>query len=136
MAFDENLPTDVQSVLNATALLDISEYQFFQLAYARWFGHAGSANRIESAFSGYMFQELVPAWVRYLARHVEDCAHRGCLDREDIGIDLLPHNQHMIHKGIRYTLVLVLVLTGLIVFVNTVVRLTGLSAYCMFPPCY
>jgi len=136
MPFDENLPDDVQSVLNATALLDITEYQFFQLAYTRWFGRDGTDQRIESAFTGYMFHSLVPSWVRYLARHVEDCERRQCLDRDAIGVQRLPHSRRMVHKGIRYGIILVLVLAGLIVFVDTMVRLTGLGKYCTFPPCY
>lgn len=136
MAFDENLPADVESVLNATALLDITEYQFFQLAYLRWFGQEGTDVRIESAFTRYMFESLVPSWVRYLARYVEDCERRQCLDRAAIGVQRLPHNRRMVHKGIRYAVILVLVLSGLIVFVDTMVRLAGLSTYCTFPPCY
>jgi len=136
MVFDENLPADVQSVLNATALLDITEFQFFQLAYLRWFGRQGTDQKIEVAFTSYMFQSLVPSWVRYLARHVEDCASRDCLDPNAVGVQRLPHSRHMVHKGIRYAIILALVLSGLIVFVNTMVRLSGLSKLCMFPPCY
>ena len=136
MAFDENLPADVQSVLNATALLDITEYQFFQLSYMRWFGQQGTDRRIEVAFTSYMFQSLVPSWVRYLARYVEDCANRDCLDPFALGVQRLPHDRRMVHKGIRYAIILVLVLFGLIVFVNTMARLSGLSQHCMFPPCY
>ena len=58
--FDEQLDPDIQSVLNAAALLDVTEYELFRIAYRRWHGKAPKASRLEAHFVAYMFRDVVP----------------------------------------------------------------------------
>ena len=87
MAFDENLPPDVDSVLSATAMLDITEWDFFNLAYDRWHGRPAAEDVMEPIFAAYMFDNVVPVWARHFARMVERRYRRGTLDRHALGVE-------------------------------------------------
>ena len=64
MAFDENIGPDVLAVLKTSALLEITEFEVFRIAYRDWFGRRVADNIIEPFYTDYMFNEVVPAWVR------------------------------------------------------------------------
>lgn len=136
MAFDEDIHPDIGSVLNAAALLDITEYDFFHLAYARWHGERADEGTMEPFFVAYMFDEVVPIWARHFARLVERLSRRGTLDRRALGVHRLPHTRQMVNRGLRYGVIIGLILTALIVVAEIVARLMGLAERCMFPPCY
>ena len=71
MPFDENLSPDVDSVLNATALLDVTEWDFFNLAYNRWYGEPVEEGAMEAILAAYTGKDVVPVWARHFARLVE-----------------------------------------------------------------
>lgn len=136
MNLDAELPKDVESVLKASALLDITEYELFQLAYARW--HGGMADRatLEPFFVHYMFDLVVPLWVRHFARLVEELWRRGRLDREALGVARLPNTTEMVRNGVRYSVIIGIVLVSIIVFAEFTAQFMKLGDRCLFPPCY
>jgi hypothetical protein len=136
MAFDEKIHPDIGSVLNAAALLDITEYDLFHLAYARWHGERADEGTMEPFFVAYMFEEVVPIWARHFARLVERLSNRGTLDRRALGVHRLPHTQQMVKRGVRYSIIIVLALMALIVLAEFAAKLMHLGERCMFPPCY
>jgi hypothetical protein len=136
MPFDEDLAPDVDSVLNATALLDITEWDFFNLAYNRWHGEPAGEGVMEPIFAAYMFKDIVPLWARHFARLVERLYRRGVLDRQALGIERLPSSAQMARRGMRYGVIIAVVLIALIVFAEFIAQMTRLGDRCLFPPCY
>jgi len=136
MPFDENIGADVQDVLNAAAILDITEYDLFRLAYARWHGAVADAATMEAHYVGYMFREIVPLWVRHFARLVIRRRDQGTLDRAALGVERLPQTRQMVRRGTRYGVAIVTAVAVLVVIAEFAAKVLGLSERCMFPPCY
>jgi hypothetical protein len=136
MPFDEHLAPDVDSVLNATALLDITEWDFFNIAYDRWHGGPAEQAVMEPIFAAYMFNDVVPLWARHFARLVERLYRRGVLDRRALGVERLPSSQQMVTRGVRYGIFVAVVIIALVVFAEFVSQVTRLGERCLFPPCY
>ncbi len=84
---EKSIPADVRNVLDAAALLQVSEFCLFQLAYRHWHGSDTSEGSIERHFIPYMFRSVVPFWVRQLCRRVLQAAADGTLDPVDFGIE-------------------------------------------------
>ncbi len=61
---------DLQLVARAAALVELSEYDLFALAYRRWYGREAPPRLLEAAFSAYLRGQAAPAWVRHAARGV------------------------------------------------------------------
>ncbi len=77
---------DSDSVGRAAGMLQVSEFEIFELAYGLWFGKSASSEQTEDLFSGYMHRGLVPYWVRDMARKViERCGGDKC-DPEEFGV--------------------------------------------------
>ena len=136
MPYDEQIDPDIESVLNASAMLDITEYEFFRLAYRRWYGRIPDDGKIEPHYLSYMFRDVVPLWVRHFARKVEGLFRRGELDRHALGVDRLVTSPEMVSLGIRYTVGIGIVLVALVVLAEFVVTVLDLEGRCLFPPCY
>lgn len=73
------------AVVVAAAVLGLREYDFFRLAYRRWFGRLPDEAALEAAFSRYMFAQSVPPWARHLSREVLDRRRQGTLDADALG---------------------------------------------------
>ena len=136
MPFDENLAPDVDEVLTATALLDITEWDFFNLAYDRWHGEPAREGIMEPIFAAYMSNDVVPLWARHFARLVARLYQRGKLDRHALGIDRLPGSARMVSRGMRYGVFIVVAIVTLVVLAEVVAQLAKLGDRCVFPPCY
>jgi hypothetical protein len=136
MPFDEHLAPDVDSVLTATALLDVTEWDFFNLAYDRWHGEPAAEGLMEPIFAAYMFNDVVPLWARHFARLVERLYRRGVLDRRALGVDRLPRIAQMVTRVMRYSVMIVAIIVALIVFAEFVARIIKIGDRCLFPPCY
>ncbi len=135
--FDEkNLHPDLRNVLEAAAILDITEWDLFHLAYRRWHGRPAADDTMEPVFVAYMFQKVVPLWVRHFSRLVERLYSRGELDANQLGVKYLPRSRHMVSRGMRYAVTIGLVLFALVVFAQFASQFLRLSERCMFPPCY
>lgn len=132
---DENLPADIEDVLELSAILEVREYDLFGLAYHWWFGHPANHNVLERHFVRYMFDKIVPHWMRHYSRMLLDLRKQGLLDRQELGISALPNaTPQSVRAGVRYTVIVFSLLALLILFAELAVRFTSLS--CMFPPCY
>lgn len=136
MPFDENIQPDVQDVLDAAAILDITEYDLFRLAYRRWHGDPAEDETMEPFFVAYMFGESVPAWVRHFARLVKRDHGLDQLDRTELGVADLPRDERMVRSGVRYSVALVTVMAVLLVLAEYAAQILSLGQRCMFPPCY
>lgn len=137
MPFDENeIPVDVRYVLEAAALLDITEWDLFHLAYWHWHGRRVSDDVMEPHFIAYMFGRVVPIWVRHFSRLVERLHVRGELNANRLGVKLLPRSRHMVNRGMRYSVAIGLIMLVLVIAAELAAKVLGLGERCMFPPCY
>ena len=77
-------------VAEASARLDLGEFDLFGQAYRWWFGRAPAAEQLERAFAAYMFHGTVPPWVRHYAREVLCANLTDATTRARLGLDRLP----------------------------------------------
>lgn len=110
---DDDLAPDARDILSASAVLEITEFRLFELAYKRWFGRAASEKEIERFFVGYMFRSIVPLWVRQFCREVLALDAAGALVPRDFGVLPRPESSTMAAQGIRYLAAAVFVLAVL-----------------------
>ena len=136
MPFDENLRPDIRSVLQAAALLDVTEHELFRLAHVRWHGVEIDEPTLEKHFVAYMFGDVVPPWVRHFARTVEQLHQAGRLDRHALGIAWVPSSRDMVSKGMRYGVLAGVIVVALVVLAEFVAQFMSLGDRCLFPPCY
>ncbi|MEJ2343884.1 MAG: hypothetical protein P8076_10425 [Gammaproteobacteria bacterium] len=127
----EPVPADVQAVLDAAAVLDITEFQVFELAHREWFGRPAPTRTIERWFAAYMFEAAVPPWVRQFTRRVlaqrqDQCQSAGP-GREGSPARI---------KGGVYLALLALALWVLIAAAGAAGHLLPFLDQCYFPPCY
>lgn len=135
MKFPWEKPSDSLDVAETAALLEISEYRVFQLAYAGWFGNEPEERVIEPHFKAYMFHRAVPAWVRHFTRHVIDLAAGDTLDPRDFGIVTRWASRRDIARGKLYLVYLTIGVVALVLLADLTADRLGLSG-CLFPPCF
>ncbi len=134
--FDEKkTPLDVWAVAKMSALLGISEFRLFEIAYRKWYGRDGDEQLIERYFVPFMFDDQVPLWVRHFTNLIERLDNDGTLNPSDFGIRNPDATAQQIRQGGRYALIIVTVMTALILLAEASANLMGLS-HCFFPPCY
>jgi hypothetical protein len=136
MPFDEKMRPDIAAVLDAAAILDITEYDLFRLAYKRWHGEVADEKTLEPIYVAYMFGSIVPVWVRHFARIVQRLNHSGRLDRAELGVEQLPRTREMVQRGTRFGVAIVTAMAVLFVLAEVSAQLLKLGEHCMFPPCY
>lgn len=84
---EKSVPVDVRNALNAAALLQVTEFRLFHIAYRYWHGRDASDRSIEQFFVPYMFRSVVPFWVRQLCRQVLQAEAQGTLDPTQFGLE-------------------------------------------------
>lgn len=136
MPFDEHVEPAVDDVLSAAALLDITEFDLFRLAWTRWYGETAEDRVIEPFFVAYMFDRVVPVWVRHFARLVRRLARRRVLDRTALGVERLARSRRMVRRGTRYAVLIVTVIVSLVICAEFAAQVLDLGGRCSFPPCY
>ena len=135
--FDEKkMPGDVADVLEAAALLEVTEFELFRLAYRRWFGDEIWDDELERFYLPYMFKSRVPPWVRQLARAVIAEAEAETLDPRSFGVLPRPLSMDMYNRGLRYFLWITVILGTLWTGAATVAELAPWYQSCYLPPCY
>jgi hypothetical protein len=77
--------SDLADVVDAAEALGISEYDFFRLAYRRWFCQEPEEEELEETYVSYMFHQTIPHWVRHFTRDVKAQAESGELDAAKLG---------------------------------------------------
>lgn len=133
--FDEHkIPSDVWSVLRAAALLSVGEFKVFELAYEEWYGEPGEEKTIEKFFVGYMFNDIVPPWVRHFCKKIQKQDREGTLDPEEFGVVPKAATQEQVNKGLEAIMWIVGAL--IIMFLLGESAAEVLKLQCMFPPCY
>lgn len=135
--FDEKgMPADVADVLEAAALLQVTEFEFFRIAYQTWYGVAIGDDGLERHYLPYMFKKRVPIWARHLAREVIGKADLGQLDPRAFGVMPRQLTMDMYNRGLRYFLWIAVILGTLLTGAATVAELVPWYESCYFPPCY
>lgn len=133
--FDEHkIPNDVWSVLRAASLLSVGEFRVFEIAYQDWYGEAGEEKTIEKYFTGYMFNDIVPPWVRHFCKKVLKRDSEGTLDPADYGIVREAASRAQINKGLEAIMWIVGAMIILFLLGESAAQV--LRLHCMFPPCY
>lgn len=102
-------------VLDASALLDVTEFDLFRLAYRRRFGRQPNERMLETVFADYMLRGEVPGWVRTLCREVILRRNGGTLDAEAIGAGRFRDRPARPRHGVLYVGAVVAVWLVLIV---------------------
>jgi hypothetical protein len=135
--FDEkSMSGDVADVLEAAALLQITEFELFRIAYRRWHGVTLDDDDLERHYLPYMFKGRVPLWVRKMAREVIGEAEAEALDPRAYGILPKPLTMDMYNRGLRYFLWITVILGTLLTGAATVAELGPWYESCYLPPCY
>ena len=65
---NEAVNGDAQQVEEAAAILNVSEFRLFELAYQDWFGVHGLERNLESVYMPYIVCGTVPCWLRHFVR--------------------------------------------------------------------
>lgn len=131
---DAEIQLQIEDVLKTAALLDIGEFDVFRIAYVQWHGRNPSDALLEPFFARYLFDSVVPVWVRHFARTVLQLANEGRLDPEQFGIKKLLASPEMVSRGMRYMVIIITVLGAL--FTLAIFTAQVLLPNCYFPPCY
>lgn len=126
---------DAQAVINTASLLQISEFEVFQLAYQRWFGHLAQHREMDVLFSRYLIKANVPLWVRAFTRQISQLHAENRLDSRAFGLQPapLPSQRSMLVGVMAFLLMLLFV--ALLVYLADKTD-PSLAAACRLPPCY
>ncbi|MCG8561482.1 MAG: hypothetical protein MI824_16910 [Hyphomicrobiales bacterium] len=133
--FDEkDIPDDVWSVLRTASVLNVGEFRVFQLAHKEWYAEEADEKTIERFFTQYMFNEIVPLWVRHFCQKVLRLEDEGMLDPAALGI-VSPQQASREQKwrGVEATFWIFGSLLILIFIAEIASRISELA--CRFPPC-
>jgi hypothetical protein len=136
MGKTHSVNSDTQSVLEASALLDITEFHLFNLAYFRWYGHYSSPHGMEQHFANYMFCAIVPLWVRHFTREILHQANIGRLNGLDYDIHVPRPSAAVIRRGRRLVGLLFALCLLLLLSSYFYEDLLLVLKNCYFPPCY
>lgn len=107
---NDHAQRDIDNVVFSAKVLQISEFEFFQIAYAQWYGREIRESNLEYVFVEYMFEGTIPHYVRDLARKVFLLFHQGVLDPKKFNIDRPKPAPELRSAGIGYMIMLLIVL--------------------------
>jgi hypothetical protein len=110
---DDEVPQDARDVLAASAILQITEFRLFELAYLHWFGTSVCESHIERYYTGYMFASRAPFWVRQYCRDVLERNDENRLDPREFGVYPRQESDTMAKRGMRLGLILLFLMTTL-----------------------
>lgn len=108
---------DIDHVIISAGLLQVSEFQFFKVAYADWYGNDISDSSLEPIFTKYVYQDVVPPWVRRLARIVMSRSEEGSLDPKDFNVEHAKASPELQTQGWGYLITLAFVLILFLVLI-------------------
>lgn len=69
-----------------SAILQISEYELFRIAYKDWFNQPIAEKRLETLFKDYLASGSIPYWVNDFVRKAHEKFKAGELNYKDYGI--------------------------------------------------
>jgi hypothetical protein len=135
--FDERkMSADVADVLEAAALLEVTEFELFRIAWRKWHGGEIGDSQLERYYLPYMFKSQVPTWVYRLARQIIDEAEADRLDPARYGVMPRQLTMDMYNRGLRYCLWIAMILGTLLTGAATVAEFSPWYQSCYLPPCY
>jgi hypothetical protein len=135
--FNRHLHADVVSLLDASSVLEVTEFRFFELAFHDWHGRKADEALIEKHFAAYMFANRIPNWVRHFARKILKLDAQGKLDPKNFGVWRRLPSARMMLIAKLYTATLLAVFFLLTAFVYTIPEeILTVFRQCYFPPCY
>ncbi len=135
--FNRHIDADIVAILDASSVLEITEFQFFELAYRDWHGHKASEQQIEKYFAAYMFAERIPSWVRSFARKIMQLHANGRLDPKTFGIWRRLPSTRMRFFAKAYAAVLIVIFIAITLSVYSLPEeVMAVFRQCYFPPCY
>jgi len=73
---------DAQAVLWSAEILEKSEFEVFEMAYQAWYREPPDNRRLERLFADYMFDEVIPFWVRQFTRETLQANPDWCPDED------------------------------------------------------
>lgn len=120
---DDQIPVDTREVLDASSLLQITEFHLFELAFQRWFGREAREAELERCFARYMFAAKAPFWVRQFCRDVAAKESDGMLNPRDFGVLPRVISDTWARRMLRHTtmmLFLVIALHLIAILISTV----------------
>ncbi len=103
---NEHSNKDLEGISRASQLLQISEFRFFNLAYAQWYGQSINEKGLEYIFANYMFEDIVPHWVRHFTRKIISMFEQGTLNPQEFSIERPKGSYELRCAGIGYTVIL------------------------------
>lgn len=126
---------DVQNVVYVAAVLQISEFDVFRLAYHEWFGQPAERREMEACFHRYLAATQAPVWVRSFVRRVRKLAEDDQLDLRAFGLEPpAPASKARIILGFT-VLASILMLVGFLIYAAFRLEMpVGIT--CQLPPCY
>ncbi len=135
--FNRHIDADIVAVLDASSVMEVTEFRFFQLAYRDWHGRKASDQQIEQYFAAYMFAERIPSWVRSFARKILQLHADGRLDPKTFGIwQRLPSaRMRFFAKAYMAALIVIFIAITLSVY-SLPEEVMAVFRQCYFPPCY
>lgn len=110
---DHLVPEDTRYVLDASSLLQITEFRLFELAFERWFGRPPREGELEACFARYMFVSHAPFWVRQYCRDVAVKDGEGSLDPREFGVYPRVVPDTWMRRGLRHASLLLLLIVTL-----------------------
>ncbi len=107
----QRLQVEADRVGIASELLQISEFDFFRLAYSQWFGRDIPVPRLEHIFAEYVFEDIVPYWVRHLSRRVLKRSDQGVLDPLEFHVIPPKGSRRLRIEGYIYSIIILIITT-------------------------
>jgi len=101
---------DLDRVMVASRLLQISEFNFFGLAHSCWYGQEIQEHSLEYIFAEYMFEDKIPHWVRHLARTILSRHEHGKLDPGEFNVVHPRPSRKLQYYGVGYTIMLAVIM--------------------------
>ncbi|KPK01457.1 MAG: hypothetical protein AMK71_05465 [Nitrospira bacterium SG8_35_4] len=109
---------DIDRVMVASRLLQISEFNFFGLAYSSWYGQEIQERLLEYIFAEYMFEDKIPHWVRHLARTIVSRDDQGTLDLKEFNIIHPSPSKKLKYYGVGYTVMLTVIMVVFCILIS------------------
>jgi hypothetical protein len=106
----QRVQEETDQISIASDILQISEFNFFRLAYSQWFGRDIPVSRLEHIFAQYVFEEIVPYWVRHLSRRVMKKLDQGILDPSDFHVIPPKGSRKLRIEGYIYTVIISIII--------------------------
>lgn len=116
--FDEDLEQDSLDLLTAAAALEVKEFKLFEMAYKEWYGSWPLAHVIEAHFANYMFNKVVPVWVRSFSRRVVELHSTDRLDPRAFGVYQPLPSKRLVFIGRIFIVFLIAVYLVVMVLIN------------------